>query len=52
MKSTMSAADWSLLLIASLFLGSTFLFLNMAVAEISPLTAAEAKASLPEAQTK
>ena len=40
MKSTMTPADWSLLLVASLFLGSTFLFLNIAVAEISPLTAA------------
>ena len=40
MKSTMSATDWGLLLVASLFLGSTFLFLNIAVAEISPLTAA------------
>jgi uncharacterized membrane protein len=27
-------------LVAALFLGSTFLFLNIAVAEISPLTAA------------
>ena len=40
MKSSMNSADWSLLIVASIFLGSTFLFLNIAVTEISPLTAA------------
>ena len=36
----MTIADWGLLAVASLFLGSTFLFLNIAITEISPFTAA------------
>ena len=40
MNRGMTLADWSLLLTASLLLGSTFLFLNIAVREIPPLTAA------------
>ena len=40
MNQAMNLTDWCLLLAAALFLGSTFLFLNIAVTEISPLTAA------------
>ena len=40
MNNSMKSADWGLLVVASVFLGSTFLFLNIAVTEISPLTAA------------
>ena len=40
MNRPMNAADWGLLLAAALLLGSTFLFLNIAVAEIPPLTVA------------
>jgi drug/metabolite transporter (DMT)-like permease len=43
MNRAMTPTDWSLLLAAALLLGSTFLFLNIAVAEISPLTAAAAR---------
>ena len=40
MNRAITLADWSLLLAAALLLGSTFLFLNIAIQEISPLTAA------------
>ena len=40
MNRAMTLADWSLLLLAALLLGSTFLFLNIAIKEISPLTSA------------
>lgn len=43
MNRAMTLADWSLLLAAALFLGSTFLFLKIAIAEISPMTAAAAR---------
>lgn len=39
----MNAADWGLLLTTALLLGSTFLFLNIAVAEVPPLTVAAAR---------
>lgn len=40
MNRAMNFADWSLLLVTALLLGSTFLFLNIAIREIPPLTAA------------
>ena len=40
MNRSISLADWGLLLAAALLLGSTFLFLNIAIKEIPPLTAA------------
>ena len=40
MNRAMTLSDWSLLLVAALLLGSTFLFLNIAIKEISPLTSA------------
>ncbi len=40
MNRAMTVADWGLLLTTALLLGSTFLFLNIAIKEISPLTAA------------
>ena len=43
MNRTMNAADWGLLLAAALLLGSTFLFIDIAITEIPPLTAAAAR---------
>ena len=40
MNRAMTLADWSLLLAAALLLGSTFLFLNIAIKEITPFTSA------------
>ena len=40
MNRAITLADWTLLLTAALLLGSTFLFLNIAIKEIPPLTAA------------
>ena len=40
MTRAMTLADWSLLLAAALLLGSTFLFLNITIKEISPFTTA------------
>ncbi len=40
MNRPMNAADWGLLLTTAVLLGSTFLFLNIAVAEVPPLTVA------------
>lgn len=40
MNRAMTVADWALLLTAALLLGSTFLFLNIAIQEISPLSSA------------
>ncbi len=40
MNRAMTPADWALLLTAALLLGSTFLFLNIAIREITPLTSA------------
>ena len=40
MNRAMTLSDWSLLLVTALLLGSTFLFLNIAIKEISPLTSA------------
>jgi len=42
----MNAADWGLLLTTAVLLGSTFLFLNIAVAEVPPLTVAAARTLL------
>ena len=36
----MSPGDWGLLFAAALLLGSTFLFIEIAIVEIPPLTAA------------
>lgn len=36
----MNAADWALLLTTALILGSTFLFVNIAIKEIEPITSA------------
>lgn len=43
MNRAMTLADWGLLALAILLMGSTFLFLGIAVTEISPLTAAAAR---------
>ena len=40
MNRAMTLADWSLLFAAALLLGSTFLFLNITIKEISPFTTA------------
>jgi len=40
MTRAMTLVDWSLLLAAALLLGSTFLFLNITIKEISPFTTA------------
>ena len=40
MNRSMTLADWCLLLAAALLLGSTFLFLNIAIKEITPFTSA------------
>ncbi len=40
MNRAMNLADWGLLLATAMLLGSTFLFLNIAIKEISPLTSA------------
>jgi len=40
MNRAMTLADWSLLFAAALLLGSTFLFLNISIKEISPFTTA------------
>ena len=40
MNRAMALADWSLLFAAALLLGSTFLFLNITIKEISPFTTA------------
>lgn len=43
MNRAMTPADWGLLLATALLLGSTFLFLKIAIAEVPPLTAAAAR---------
>jgi len=44
MNRAMNAADWGLLLTTAVLLSSTFLFLNIAVAEVPPLTVAVSRA--------
>jgi drug/metabolite transporter (DMT)-like permease len=44
MNRTMNLADWGLIIVAALLLGSTFLFLTIAIEEISPLTSAALRA--------
>ncbi len=44
MNRSISLADWGLLLAASVLVGSTFLFINIAVKEISPLVIAALRA--------
>ncbi len=44
MDRQMNAADWGLIAVTAALLGSSFLFLNIAVAEISPMTVAAARA--------
>ena len=44
MTKSMTAADWGLLSATALLLGSSFLFLNIAVQEIPPVTVAAARA--------
>ena len=44
MNRSLSLADWGLLLTASVLVGSTFLFINIAVKEISPLVIAALRA--------
>ena len=46
MNRPMNGADWGLLLTTAVLLGSTFLFLNIAVAEVPPLTVAVARTLL------
>ena len=46
MNRGISLADWGLLLAASVLVGSTFLFINIAVEEISPLVIAALRALL------
>ena len=43
MNRSMNAADWSLVLVTALLLGSNFLFIAIAIAEIPPLTSALAR---------
>lgn len=43
MNRPMNVTDWCLLLAAAMLLGSTFLFLNIAVAEVPPMTVAAAR---------
>ncbi len=44
MNRSITLADWGLLLGASVLVGSTFLFINIAVKEISPLAIASLRA--------
>jgi len=44
MNRSMNLTDWSLLLAAALLLGSTFLFINIAIKDYSPITAAALRA--------
>lgn len=44
MNRALTPGDWSFILAAALLLGSTFLFIRMAITEIPPLTAAAARA--------
>ena len=46
MNRSLSLADWGLLLSASVLVGSTFLFANIAVKEISPLVVAALRAMI------
>ena len=46
MNRAMNTTDWSLLGATAVLLGSSFLFLNIAVAEIPPMTVAVARAAI------
>ena len=46
MNRSITMADWGLLLAASMLVGSTFLFVNVAVKEISPLVIAALRAMI------
>ena len=46
MNRSLSVADWGLLLSASVLVGSTFLFANIAVQEISPIVVAALRAMI------
>ena len=46
MNRSLSLADWGLLLMAAVLVGSTFLFINIAVKEISPIVIAALRAMI------